>query len=220
MVLVTQDELRSVMVLDCANKGVFPVDRYIEAMYTSLFDSIYFDRRTARWQGQANLERIFAHEYAHRLEYVYFRQIAEIVQRRNQRLDRPALGPSSEENPLEYLAEAAKKFNDRNNTQDRRRAVEFRTFLSEGYAEAVSIYLTGRVDGDAYWLGYMSQHRGIVLGSDQEFIESLEKALHAALVERLFSHGLRSVTRDLPQIFSRARKKFDHKYTKKLVAPK
>lgn len=215
----TQNELQSIEALERYALDIsYNPKSTIGGMYSGLYDAILLDRSTWRWGRPITIDHILTHEYAHRL-YRKFMSAVEKKRRGYQtaNLNIPALpGTTEETNPLEELKRYIETLKKERRTEDDRRRLEFNIYFEEMFAESVALYLTRQTNGDGRLLDYSRSNQGIVLGQDTQFTRKLEEVLYKIFFERLFSHGLRRVTIELPVSYQFARHSFEKRYQKSL----
>lgn len=214
----TQDEIKSVYALERYKLDVaYNPGSYIKGVYSHLSDAIFLDTGVLRWSRQRELDHVLTHEYAHRLYNRYFQSLGRKREERN-KIDRPALpGITEEIDLLRVWQEYVESLKKERRTDDDKGRLEFDIYFEEMYAEAVALYLTGEVDGDTRWYDYSDFHKGVVLRRDRQFTEKLEKVLYRLFYERLFSHGLRRVSVELPLTYEITRHTFEKTFQKAIT---
>jgi len=181
----------------------------IAAMYAPFGDMILFGKSHYRiWSllgGPLGIERILAHEYAHRLYSLIFAGFYMTPQEKRTYQDGNvlllALPVVTEEiGPVEQLKKYVENviYQIPGQTEDDKLKWKFNYYFNEMFAETVALYLAGPVNGDESWFTYAAYHREFVFGQDEQFAKTFEKTLHTVFFERMFSHGLKKVAIELP----------------------
>ena len=218
----TQNELQSIEALERYALDIsYSPGSTIKGMYSGLYNAILLNRSTWRLGRSITIDHVLTHEYAHRL-YGKFMSAVEKKRRGYQTANLNILalpGTTEETNPLEELKRYIETLKKERRTEDDRRRLEFDIYFEEMFAESAALYLTRQTNGDGRLLNYSRSHQGVVLGQDTRFTRKLEEVLYKIFFERLFSHGLRRVTIELPVSYQFTRHSFEKRYQKSLPEP-
>jgi len=193
---------------------------YIEGMYALSEDVILLDRVASEEYSNLpdlyRMEYIIAHEYAHRMYQLFMDRIYCGKRKQPSVLNVPLLtGPKVQVNPLDEIKKWLETRIRDKKTEDEKRLIEFDTYFEESFVVSVGLYQTKQMD-DLEWIRRSAVYKGKILSKDEKFTETLEQAFYRLFFDRLFSHGLKQVTAELPVSYNILRRIFDKRYQKLL----